>query len=189
MKFTNLSLLVLLGIVLAWEAYAQQQTGQEAAQQPQSSTSAKQYKQGEAYDLGDVVALNDQGNRLSVELAQSTGASIGFKIKIFGPFEILVYTLGDPDNSDIRLLIGEQRISPANAYFTDEIVCDPHEPTLVSHFEMQTRRGIAYFSDTTHPLLVQFEIPADLSKATQKLEINSLTIGKEKYSLILNVSK
>ena len=188
-KFVLLS--IPLGLFLALDVEAQrrkkqttqpkQTTSQTAETSPstpreqQTATSAnsarqqvaKDYKEGETYSLADVVNLNAEGNRLSVELVTAKDVaesknSIEVKVKISGKLQHLVFTFGQED-SNITLVADNKRIPVSEAYFADEVVASSNEGEVMLSARAKGQKGTVVLNSNQHPLVLQFEIPDELT--------------------------
>lgn len=169
-----------------------QRRRQGAAPVSVGQRSVKEYKAGETYSLGDVVNLNAEGNKLTIQLlkskqgAESKSNSIEVKIKISGKLQVLGFTFGQ-ENSGITLLAGQKRIAASRADFTDEVVATASAPELVSRFRTSADTGTLVLDTNEHPLVLVFDIPSELTTARMQLELKNVGVGGAKYSLIVKL--
>lgn len=169
-----------------------QRRRQGAASGSVGQRSVKEYKAGETYSLGDVVNLNAEGNKLTVQSlkskqgADSKSNSIEVKIKISGKLQVLGFTFGQ-ENSAITLLADQKRIAASRADFTDEVVATASGPTLVSRFRTSADTGTLVLDTNEHPLVLVFAIPSELTTAPKQLELKNVGVGGATYSLIVKL--
>lgn len=185
---------------LASRAEAQGKEQNASAGSPMQHA-VKEYKAGEIYSLDDVVNLNADGNKLTVEVvqpkegAQTTEDSLEVKMKVSGKLLQIVFTYGQ-ENSQIALVVGQKRIAASDAYFTEEVLASAPESAVVVRGKYKAPDGTTIVSDTNHhPLVLRFQIPHELSKATKQLELKGVSIGSDKakegmtkYSLVVKLN-
>lgn len=170
-----------------------QRSGRGAAGRPVRQHPVKEYKAGETYSLGDIVNLNAEGNKLTVEspkpkqLVESKSTSIQVKIAISGELQTLAFTFGR-QNSGITLLAGQTRIAASKANFADEIVTKASAPALVSRFRTSSDTGTLVLDTNERPLVLEFEIPSEFASAPRQLDLKDLGVGHAKYSLIIKLN-
>lgn len=150
----------------------------------------KEYKQGETYAPGDVVSLNAEGNRLAVEVVRSKAGgqsnALRVKLSVSGKLQVFSFTYGG-EQSAISLVAGEKRIAASAADFTDEVVASASEPALFTRMRTNADRGTLVIDTSEHPLILEFAIPDDLSKAPKQLELREVGIGGRRYSLTVRL--
>ena len=209
MKSKIVSLSILLCLSLAVDAEAQRRKKQTTQpKQPATQTTgtkstransakqkvAKEYKEGETYSLDDVVNLNADGDKLTVDLVQakevpeSKECLIEVKVTVSGKLQSLEFTYGT-ENSAVTLVANDKTIPASDGYFTDEVVAFASEPTMLLSARGVGGNGTLVVESNKHPIVFQFKIPDELSKASKQLELTDLKINKSKYSLIVKLNK